>query len=168
MRVCERVQSRTAFPGDEGFNYELNPGEAFAESYRVLIETNGAAAGYDWPIVDPSFSPDVAALAALREDVEHPWAGPVNTTVNGRFAARRQSWSRTISTPLDGTVRIAVTGAGDIRLLSADGSRVLSTGTWNSTAGKSLEYRVCGTRSVQVRITRGGSPARFILRVARP
>jgi hypothetical protein len=26
-----------AFPGDEGMNYSLNPGEAFAESYRVLV-----------------------------------------------------------------------------------------------------------------------------------
>ena len=37
-----------AFPGNEGANYSLNPGEAFAESYRVLVETNGTAVGYDW------------------------------------------------------------------------------------------------------------------------
>ncbi len=53
--VCSRVGAGTAFPGDEGLNYELNPGEAFAESYRVLIETNGTAVGYDWPILDDSF-----------------------------------------------------------------------------------------------------------------
>ena len=34
--VCARVGAGTAFPGDEGDNYRLNPGEAFAENYRVL------------------------------------------------------------------------------------------------------------------------------------
>src|SRR5439155_24542812 len=33
--VCPRVRNGTAFPGDEGANYDLNPGEGFAESYRV-------------------------------------------------------------------------------------------------------------------------------------
>ena len=56
-------------------NYSLNPGEAFAESYRVLVETNGTAAGYDWPILDPSFRPTPESLAALREDVLYPGAG---------------------------------------------------------------------------------------------
>jgi hypothetical protein len=172
MRVCERVVAGTAVPGDEEMDYALNPGEAFAESYRVLIETNGSAVGFDWPIVDPSFRPDAQALTALREDVTHPWTGTVTTTVNGRFAPKSRSWTRRVSTPLDGELRVAVTvpgtGADDVKLLSADGRTVLSTGTWNSTAGKSLEYRVCGARSVQVRITRGGSPARFTLRVARP
>ena len=35
----------------------------FAESYRVLVETNGTAVGYDWPIVDPSFRPTHRALS---------------------------------------------------------------------------------------------------------
>ena len=38
MSICARRGARTAFPGDEGDNYSLNPGEAFAEAYRVLVE----------------------------------------------------------------------------------------------------------------------------------
>jgi hypothetical protein len=172
MHICERVATGVARPGDEGASYAFNPGEAFAESYRVMIETKGTATGYDWPTVDPSFRPDAQALAALRGDVLHPWADPVATTIKGRFAARSRAWRRTISTPLDGIMRLSVTvpagGADNLKLLTSDGRTVLSTGTWSSAGGKSLEYRLCGTRSVQVRIIRGGSSARFALRVVRP
>ncbi len=72
MGICARVAAGSAFPGDEGPNYTLNPGEAFAESYRVLVETNGTGVGYEWPIVDPGFRPTPDALGAIREDVLHP------------------------------------------------------------------------------------------------
>lgn len=170
MDICHRVQSNLLFPGDEGLMYSFNPGEAFAESYRVLIETNGTAAGYDWPIVDPSLRPDVPALAALREDVVHPWTGSTVRTIKGRFAGKRRTWSTPIATPLDGDVSVAVAGGGtaDVRLLSSDGRTVLSNGTWSSSGGRTVAYRLCGTRSVRVRLTRGGAPARFTLRITLP
>jgi hypothetical protein len=98
MNICSRARAGMVFPGDEGMNYAFNPGEGFAEAYRVLIETNGTAVGYDWPIVDPSFRPDVEALAAIRADVFQPWTGPSTTAIRGkphlvhaaRVAARRQ------------------------------------------------------------------------------
>ncbi len=37
MNVCSRTADGTAFPGNEGGNYWLNPGEAFAETYSKLI-----------------------------------------------------------------------------------------------------------------------------------
>jgi hypothetical protein len=48
--VCQRVQSGTAFPGDEGAHYTLNPGEAFADSYR-LLNVSRAAASWWGPIM---------------------------------------------------------------------------------------------------------------------
>jgi hypothetical protein len=74
----------------------LNPGEAFAETYRVLTETGGAADGFAWPIVDPSFRPDAAALDAVRADVLQPWPGPRVTTIRGRFAGSSRSWTKSI------------------------------------------------------------------------
>jgi hypothetical protein len=71
LSICARSAAGTAFPGDEADNYSFNPGEAFAETYRVLVE-----GGDSWPIVDPSFRPDAAALAAARADVLDPWGGP--------------------------------------------------------------------------------------------
>jgi hypothetical protein len=172
MRICGRVATGAAFPGDEEANYSFNPGEAFAESYRVLVQTNGTALGYDWPIVDPSFRPDAASLAALREDVVRPWTGPTVRVIKGSFAGRRQSWTTSLRTPLDGDLRIAVTvpggGGDDATLLSADGRTILSRAAWSSAGGRILEYRVCGTRSVRLRVSRSGGPARFTLRVALP
>ena len=170
--VCSRVKSGMAFPGDEGMNYSLNPGEAFAESYRVLVETNGTAVGYDWPIIDPSFRPTPESLAALREDVLHPWVGPTTKTIRGKFLRQRRTWSTQVATLLDGDLRLRVTvpggGADDVTLLSSDGQTVLATGSWASSGGKSAEYQVCGARSVRVRVRRGAAPARFILRVTVP
>jgi hypothetical protein len=170
--VCARTAAGTAFPGDEGANYTLNPGEAFAESYRVLMETNGTAVGFDWPIVDPSFQPDAQGLAAVREDVIHPWESPSTTTLRGKFLRRSRTWNGQIATPLDGEIRIRVTvpggGADDVTLLSRDGRAVLAAGSWNSSGVKVAEYRVCGTRSLKVRVRRGGAAARFSLRVTTP
>jgi hypothetical protein len=172
MNVCARTQAGMLFPGDEGLNYALNPGEGFAESYRVLSETNGTAVGYDWPIVDASFRPHVNALAAIRADVLDPWVEPTLTTLKGNFGARGRTWSTQLATPLDGDARIAVSvpggGADDIALVSADGRTILRRGSWNSSGGKVLEFRVCGTRSVRVLVTRGTAPRRFTLRLALP
>lgn len=55
--VCTRVAAGTAFPGDEGDHYTLNPGEAFAETYRILnIQRGGTWANFPL-IVDQSFAP---------------------------------------------------------------------------------------------------------------
>jgi hypothetical protein len=170
--VCARSVAGSAFPGDEGANYALNPGEAFAESYRVLMETNGSAVGFDWPIVDPSFRPDAQSLAALREDVIDPWESPSTTTIRGKFLRRSRGWNGQVATPLDGEIRIQVKvpggGADDVTLLSSDGRAVLAAGSWNSSGAKVAEYRVCGSRTLRVRVTRGGAAARFSLRVTAP
>jgi hypothetical protein len=170
--VCSRVKAGTAYPGDEGANYSFNPGEAFAESYRVLIETNGSAVGYDWPIVDPSFRPTVDGLAPIREDVLQPWSAPTATTLHAAFLRRGRTWTKTVSTPLDGDLRVRVSvpgdGADDVKLLSSDGKTVLASGSWDSSGSKSVQYRVCGQRSLKVRVIRGGAAARFTLRVSLP
>jgi hypothetical protein len=172
MGICSRVTAGTAFPGDEGASYSLNPGEGFAESYRVLVETGGTAVGYDWPIVDPSFRPTPASLAAIREDVLHPWLAPTTKTVRGTFLRGSRTWTTQVTMPLDGDLHLGLTvpggGADDVTLLSSDGRTVLATGSWASSGGKSVDYRVCGARSVRVRVTRGGAATRFTLQVQTP
>jgi hypothetical protein len=171
--ICARAAAATAFPGDEGGNYSLNPGEGFAESYRVLVETGGTAVGYAWPIVDPSFRPDGAALAAVREDVLHPWSGPTAAIIQGRFGRKSHVWTRTIYTPLDGdlSIRISVPGGGgadELTLRASDGRTLLAKSAWDGSGGKAVTYRICGTRSLKVRVTRGGAAMRFTLRIASP
>ena len=149
-------------------DYSLNPGEAFAESYRVLVESTGTAAGDRWPIVDASFRPDVAALAALRADVLDPWTGPAVTAVRGRFKGSARYWTATLATPLDGDLSIKVGASDDLSLRSGDGRTVLARSAWTSTGGKFAAYRVCGTRSLQVRVSRLRAAASFTLRISRP
>jgi|RhiMetdeSRZDD1v2_1073273.scaffolds.fasta_scaffold24164_5 hypothetical protein len=167
MNVCRRVAGGTAFPGDEAADYAFNPGEAFAESYRVLAET-GTAAADAWPIVDPSFRPDASALAALREDVLDPWTGPAVTAVRGRFKGSARVWTATLGTPLDGDLSVRAGASEDVSLLSADGHTVLARSTWTSAGGKVVAYRVCGTRSLRVRVSRLRLAASFTLRISKP
>ncbi len=165
--VCRRVVAGTAFPGDEGFEYPLNPGEAFAETYRVLAETGGSAQGFAWPLVDPSFEPDAAALAAVRADVLQPWTAPTVATIRGRFAGSSRSWTRSISTPLDGDLRIRISTADDLTV-AAGGATVLARSHWTGSGGKELDFRVCGQRSVELRVVRDAPKSRFTLRISRP
>jgi hypothetical protein len=164
MDVCRRVAGGTAFPGDEGADYSFNPGEAFAESYRVLVE----ASADTWSIVDPSFRPDAAALGALRADVLDPWTHPSVSAVRRRFKGSARLWTATLATPLDGDLSIKVGASDDVSLTSGDGRAVLARSTWTSAGGKVAAYRVCGTRSVRVRVSRLTAAATFTLRISKP
>jgi hypothetical protein len=152
MNVCSRVMSRTAYPGNEGAYYTLNPGEAFAETYRVLNETQ-AGLPLTWPIVDPSFRPDANALEALKEDVLEPWTAAPTQRIPVRFGRGRRTWSRSLATPLDGDLTALVAdGSDDVQLLG-DGHMV-ARGAWTRGGGKSVGFTVCGQRSLVVRVTR--------------
>lgn len=172
MDICRRVRAGTAYPGDEGNAYSLNPGEGFAESYRVLAETGGTALGYDWPIVDNSFRPDAQALELIREDVLHPWAETPARTIRSKFPGRSRTWTLTVATPLDGDLRVRLTvpdgGVDDVTLLAGDGKTRLATAVWDAPSTKSLTYQVCGARSLTLRVTRGTAISRFTLRVTAP
>jgi hypothetical protein len=169
--VCARAGASTAFPGDEGANYTLNPGEGFAETYRVL---NGVRAepDPDWPIVDPSFRPDFAALEAARADVLEPWQAPVTQTFRARF--RRggpQRWTLRLSTRLDGDLRLELrlpAGAGYGLTLTAPGGRAMGAAARIATGREQLDARICGERALTVSVRRNGPPAAFRLLVTQP
>jgi hypothetical protein len=165
MNICARVAAGTAFPGDEGDAYRLNPGEAFAESYRVLNERDRGVP-FIWPIVDPTFIPDAGALQALREDVVAPWTAASTRTIRVRFTGARRVWTQRVTTPLDGDLSAASAAANDIQLL--DAGRTVARGAWTTGGGKSLAYHVCGRRSVDLRITRVGSRRTLVLKVTQP
>jgi hypothetical protein len=112
--VCSRVAAGTAFPGDEGSHYELNSAEAFAETNRFLNEQRGGTWAYFPLIVDSSFAPTSASMAAALADIQQPWAGPTTSTWDGQFAAP--------VTPLTATVGPQAT----ISLTNATGARVRS------------------------------------------
>jgi hypothetical protein len=118
--VCTRVTAGTAFPGDEGDHYELNSGEAFAESNRFLNQQRGGTWAYLPLIVDASFTPTSASMAATLADIQQPWTGPTPSTWDGQFVAP--------VVPLTATVGPRST----ISLTTSSGARVrsLAAGTY--------------------------------------
>jgi hypothetical protein len=171
-KVCSRVQAATAFPGDEADRYALNPGEAFAEAYRVLAEQKAGITLSSWGIVDGSFYPDSAALSAIDQDVVKPWLASPTTTMRGRFLAnglRRRLLP--VATPLDGQLTIELRlprGRLDTLELLSTGGRVVARGLWAGTSTRRLSYVVCGQRRLSLRVTRAGSPGRFAVTVTGP
>ncbi len=171
-RVCSRAAASTAYPGDEGEHYRLNPGEAFAESYRVLAEQKAGAPLATWGLVDGSFYPDAAALQAVEQDVATPWAAPTTTRVQSRFgAAGPRTRILAVPAPLDGQLTaelVLPSGRLDrFELLSGDG-RVLARGLWAGPSTRRISFVVCGQRKLALRVTRVGAPGPFSVSVARP
>lgn len=143
LHICARTGTGEVHPGDEGVAYMTNPGEAFAETYRVLNERRLGRPETPWQIVDRLFYPDDAALAAVEQDVVSPWTGAAIERRTGAGGTR----TFTVSTPLDGTVRASIRGKGTLEILGASGKRLA-----RGTAGVSAT--VCDQRSVRVRVTR--------------
>jgi hypothetical protein len=170
--VCKRVASGSAFPGDEDLHYRQNPGEAFAETYRVLND-NKAGTTFPWSIVDASFIPDATALADVEQDVLQPWTAPTTKVVHGRFTEKsRKPWKLSLATQLDGLMDVTLSlpkgGLYSLTLLAGDGKTVLASGLWSGLTQKKLSYTICGQRSVIIRVTQIGAVGRFTVQYTEP
>jgi len=160
--VCARVTRKEAYPGDEGSNYAVNPGEAWAEVYRLMDERTAGITTATWPIISQSFFPDAGDLAAAEQDVLRPWAAPRTrhfTKTFGKKAAR--VWWIPLATPLDGNVRVSATvpSAGstvDVALVASNRRTVVRHAGWVGQRVKSLDGSICGQRSMFVRVTQTG------------
>lgn len=167
LGVCARTAAGMLFPGGQGPRYRLDPGEAFAEGYRLLNELRAGRPETAWEIVDASLRPDASALAALERDIVDPWIRPTVERRSGSFAARgRTTRSFRLATPLDGTLRITLSAPAKmgLRLSLYDTSRKTTV----ATGGRRLQTIVCGQRSLAVRVTRQTGAGRFSLSISRP
>jgi hypothetical protein len=165
-RVCTRTAESTAFPGNEGINYQLNPGEGWAEVYRLLNFYKQAWPSWmltTWRIVDDSFYPNAAELQAAQADVLEPWVGPHTRTwtVRLRDVAPKGKPVRVarahtlISVPLDGDLAVHLRRAPygtTMTLATSSGRRILPI------AHYVLSTTVCGRRQLvlDVRATKPG------------
>ncbi len=169
--VCSRVARNEAYPGNEGTNYQLNPGEAWAEVYRLMDERKAGITGATWPIIARSFFPDADDLLAAEQDVVQPWAAPrarLYTKTFGKKTAR--VWWIALTTPLDGSVRVSATvptagGSADVALVGSDRKTVVRRAHWIGQRVKRLDGSVCGQRSFFVRVTPKGLVGRVRLSV---
>jgi hypothetical protein len=157
MGICAGVEEGTLSLQE----YELDPAEGFAESYRLLVERKLALQPTPWEIVDPLFEPDDTALALIEQDVADPW---LRNTVLAVKGAR----TRTIrfSTPLDGKLTLSLraprSSVYELRVPGLPVRRALGRGP------ATVRTTVCGARQVRptVRLVKGKGT--FQLTVSRP
>jgi hypothetical protein len=160
--VCLRVSRQEAFPGDEGSRYELNPGEAWAEVYRLLNEHRAGITTGSWGIVAPSFYPDEAALQAAERDVLQPWTAGQTTIAKRIYGKKtRKVWLIALRTPLDGDLTVSAllprNGLHDVALVGPDRTTVVKRAQWVGQRLKKMVTTVCGQRSLYVRVTQKGA-----------
>jgi hypothetical protein len=165
--VCARVSRREAHPGNEGDNYAQNPGEAWAEVYRLMDERKAGILTARWPIIAPSFYPTEAALQAAERDVLQPWTAGQRSVVR-RTVRKGKTWWIPLSTPVDGSVSIIATfpktGRHAAALVGANRRTVIMRGSVAGQRVRALSATICGQRSVFVRVTQKGTSG--VVRVA--
>ncbi len=162
--ICARAQTLQVHPGDEGPFYLLNPGEAFAETYRLLNVQRAQKSNPSWyhswgdplPWQWQAFSHTSATINALQKDVEHPWGGQHTFRWTGRtprtkhapgvtFAAVAQ---RRVYPNLDGTITLVLNKGP--RGASISVQRPNGVGI---SARRSITTQVCGESWLTLSVT---------------
>ncbi|MFN2472137.1 MAG: hypothetical protein ABR583_14340 [Gaiellaceae bacterium] len=171
-QICRDAQAGLVYPGAEDFGrYRLNPGEGFAEAYRVFNERRLARPEAPWEIVSPIFYPDAPALGALEQDITAPWRSNTVSTVRGGFSrpgtrTRTYGFTAMLDGAVSATLRAPSTARLRLELLSSGGSRISQAVV--AGGGKVAQGIACGSRSFGVRVTRLAGSGEFRLVLSRP
>jgi hypothetical protein len=163
-QVCRRARARELFPGAEGpLLYLFNPGEVFAETYRLMNEHKAGVPETPWRVVDQSLIPNDRDLTLVEQDVTQPWTVNRGLRLSGRFGTRGASVRNfKIATPLDGNFSASVQSDARVRLDVLSGKKRIARGT-GSTSGT-----LCGPRTLTLRVTRTSGSGPFTLAVSLP
>ena len=169
MQVCAATKQGRLSPGAEDpVRYEQNPGEGWAETYRVLNQRRLGVPESPWEIVTQALYPTDAALAAAQLDVTSPWEGSSTTTRTGAVTRTSRTRAYTVATPLDGTLKLTLRTSAGLRVsvdVLASSTRVAHV-TGAGTLSRSTT--VCGTRSYRVRVTELKGRGSFQLAASKP
>lgn len=170
--VCSRADAGTLFPGaEDNEHYDLNPGEGFAESYRLLNERRAGLSEPPWEIVSQDLYPDDTALSLIEQDVLSPWQGLALSTLKGTLPAGSTGRGFTVATPLDGNLKLTLKAPARSRFtldVYAGAKRVAHSETTPAARARSVQTAVCGTRSFRVAVRRTAGSGPFTLAVAKP
>lgn len=168
--VCKRAATGELAPGDEDEHYEFNPGEAWAEDFRLLNERRQGLPETFWGVVDESLYPDQTALDLLLQDVTSPWAGNTTSTLRSSVTVRSTGRGFAVATPLDGHFAVTLTAPPKarltLRLVDPATKQVVAQST-GAERVKHLETDVCGQRTLQVQVKRVKGSGAFTLSVSK-
>ncbi|HEX6702057.1 MAG TPA: hypothetical protein VF101_15120 [Gaiellaceae bacterium] len=172
-QVCSKTRAGDLFPGAETQpDYRLNPGEAFAETYRVLNERRTGQAETAWDVVSQTLYPDTTALAVLQQDVTQPWTGATTVRSSGSVSARTRSRTTSVATSLDGTLRVTLRAPARARVsldvVGSSGTRLGHAATTAASRTRTVSATVCGQRSVKLRVNRVSGSGTYRLTISRP
>lgn len=166
--VCQRFLASLTRPGRQ-LTYRDDPGEAFADSYRIL---NGGNPGLF--IFNRSYFPNATDLRLIRQDVVDPWFQRPPLIRGGSFpaggpvAATRRF---RIVTPLDGVLRISVLAAPgadyDLELSVAGVRHPIAQGKRRARSDQ-VAGLICGARSFVLTVRRNSGSGPFRLRISKP
>jgi hypothetical protein len=160
-----------AYPGNEDEHYAQNPGEAWAEVYRLMDERKAGITTATWPIIAPSLYPSEAALAAAEKDVVQPWTAGTQSVFR-KSVAKGKVWWIPLLTPLDGslavTARLPRGGEHRVELMAANRRTMLKRGAAAGATIRRIRTSVCGQRSLFVRVTQRGKPGLVTVVAATP
>jgi hypothetical protein len=169
MQVCAKARSGLLVPGAEDpVQYTQNPGEGWAETYRVLNERKAGRAETPWQIVDQALYPTAAALTAAEQDVTAPWSAGTTTTQKAVLTRTKKTRTFTVATQLDGTLKMTLKASAGLRLsldVFASSSRAAHVA---SARAVSRTLTVCGARSYRFRVTELAGRGTVSLAVAKP
>jgi hypothetical protein len=169
MQVCAKARTGVFVPGAEDpVQYTENPGEGWAEAYRVLNEQKAGRPETPWQIVDQSLYPTAAALTAAEQDVTAPWSAGTTTTQTAVLTRTKKSRTFTVGAQLDGTLRMTVRAPAGMRVsldVFAGSTRAAHVA---STRVVSRTLTVCGARSYRFRVTELAGRGTVSLTVAKP
>jgi hypothetical protein len=169
MQVCAKARTGVLVPGAEDpVQYTENPGEGWAETYRVLNERRAGLAETPWQIVDQALYPTAAALTAAEQDVVAPWETGSTTTQTAVLSSTRKSRSFTVATQLDGSLKMTLKASGGMRVsldVFASSTRAAHVA---STRASSRIFTACGARSYRFRVTDLAGRGTVSLTVAKP
>jgi hypothetical protein len=169
MQVCAKARRGLLAPGAEDpVQYTENPGEGWAETYRVLNERKAGRAETPWDIVSDALYPTPAALVAAEQDVLAPWVAPTTTTQTAAITRTTRKRTYTIATELDGTIKLTLRPSAGLRValdVFASTTRVIHT---LSAKAVTRTATICGARSYRIRISALSGRGKATLTVAKP
>jgi hypothetical protein len=171
-QVCAKTRAGKLFPGAESLpHYTLNPGEGFAESYRVLNQRKAGVVETPWDIVDQSLYPTAQSLSLLEQDVTTPWTKRTTTAYHGSLRSGTKSRTVSIPTGLDGSLRLDLRASSGVRLgfrVSVPSGKLVAKRTVAAAHDSVVSTTICGQRSFNVKVSRLRGAGAFSLSVTKP